>query len=425
VAESTRSARGSITIVIADDHAVLRRGLRGLLEAENGFSVVAEAGDVDTALQCAVAHRPSVVVLDLNMPGRPTLAAIPEFRATLPEAAIVVLTMQSDPVFARLALAAGASGYVLKDAGEGELVAAVHAVVSGRTYVDPALGARLASMPPDGELEVGTTFANHRIEGVAGRGGMGIVFRATDLVLERPVALKVIAPSIAADAVFRARFERECRAAAAIDHPHVVEVFHAGEEAGRLYLTMRYVDGTDLRSLLREAGALEPARAVAVVSQVADALDAAHRHGLVHRDVKPANVLLGAADGGEHAFLTDFGVTTHAAESELTRTGLAVGTTDYMAPEQAGGGHADARSDVYSLGCVLFETLTGAVVYERDSDLDKLWAHVHDPPPALLDVNPDLPSGLGAVLARALAKDPAERPGSAGELAREARAALG
>ena len=424
MADSSGSALDPVSIVIADDHAVLRRGLRFLLEEEPGFTVVAEAGDVEAALREAVALRPRVVILDLNMPGAPTLDAIPRFRAEVPEASVVVLTMQAEPVLARRALVAGASGYVLKDAAEHELVAAVHAAAAGRTYVNPGLGARLATMPVDGEPELGSTFAGHRLDAIAGRGGMGVVFRATDLTLDRPVALKVISPKVAADPVFRERFEREARAAAAIDHPHVVQVFHAGEEHGLLYLTMHFVAGTDLRAEIRDGGALDPARAVTVVGQVADALDAAHGRGLVHRDVKPANVLIGRRHEREHAFLTDFGVTAAPAGQALTQTGTAVGTTDYMAPEQAAGEEADPRSDVYSLGCVLFEALTGVVLYERESDLGKLWAHVHEPPRALLEVRPDMPPALGDVLAQALAKEPAARQQTAGELGRAARAAV-
>jgi serine/threonine protein kinase len=275
------------------------------------------------------------------------------------------------------------------------------------------------------ELPIGSTFAGHRIDGVAGRGGMGVVYLATDLTLDRPVALKLIAPGLAGDPVFRARFESECKLAAAIDHSHVVQIFHAGEERGLLYVTMRYIHGTDLRTLLAEEGRLAPDRAVGIIAQVAGALDAAHRRGLVHRDVKPANVLITRRDGAEHAFLTDFGVSKErSADKGLTRTGFAVGTADYMAPEQARGVEVDARADIYALGCVLYRALTGAVLYERDSDVEKMWAHIHDPPPALLEVCPDLPRGLELVLDRALAKQPDDRQPSAAELARQAVAAL-
>ncbi len=414
-----------IAIVLADDHTMVRRGLRMVLDSEEGLTVVAEAGDIDAALRATRKLSPRVVVLDLNMPGEPTLPAIPRFLEAAPGVGVVVLTMETDPAFARRALAAGASGYLLKEGADDALVDAVRAVAGGGTYLDPGLGGRLATEGGT-ELAVGTVFAGHRIDGIAGRGGMGVVYLATDLTLDRQVALKLIAGGVASDDEFRARFERECRVAASIDHPHVVPIYHAGQEGQRLYVTMRYITGTDLRALLAEGGRLETSRAVALVAQVADALDEAHRRGLVHRDVKPGNILIGEHESGERAYLTDFGVTKQRADgADLTRTGMAVGTADYMAPEQARGGAVDGRADVYSLGCVLFRALTGEVVFDRDSDLDKLWAHVHDPPPALLDVRPELPAALGAAVAHALEKEPGERPQTAGELAREARTALG
>jgi CheY-like chemotaxis protein len=435
VADPAHVASEAIEIVIADDHAMVRGGLRRLLDAESDFRVVAEAGDVEAALRQVAAHRPRIVVLDLNMPGTPTLPALPRFLEAAPGTAIVVLTMQDELAFAREALSAGASGYVLKAGAEAELVEAVRAAAAGRTYLDPGLGARLAATPPGPgagargvvapAVEVGSTFAGHRIDAVAGRGGMATVFRATDLTLDRRVALKLIDPGLAGDPVFRARFERECRLAAALDHPHVVQVFHAGEERGLLYVTMRYVDGTDLRTLLATERRLDPARAVAIVAQVADALDEAHRHGLIHRDVKPGNILIRRRGDSEHAYLTDFGITKErTAASDLTRTGFAMGTADYIAPEQARGEEVDERADVYALGCVLFTALTGVLPFERENDVDKLWAHVHEAPPALLDVRPELPRGLGPVIARALAKDPDHRQSSAGELGRAARAAI-
>jgi serine/threonine-protein kinase len=303
----------------------------------------------------------------------------------------------------------------------------VRAAASGRTYLDPALGARLAapSHDPYADIDVGSVFAGHRIDDVVGKGGMGVVYRATDLALDRRVALKVVAPGVARDPVFRARFMRECRLAAGLDHPHVVPIFHAGEDSGRLYVTMRFVDGSDLRTLLKGEGPLDPPRAVGLIEQVAAALDEAHGHGLVHRDVKPANILIGNRDNAEHVFLADFGISKHrATEPGLTFTGIAIGTPDYMAPEQAEARDVDGRADIYSLGCVLFQALSGHIPFERDSDVDKLWAHVHEPPPPLETVRPGLPQALDAALSRALAKDPGDRHQSAGAFAREVLAAL-
>jgi DNA-binding NarL/FixJ family response regulator len=420
-------------ILLVDDHSMVRSGLRLLLEEQDDFDVVGEAGDVEAALERTRALEPNVILLDLNMPGRPSLPAIPELLEAAPGSAVVVMTQHDDPEFARVALAGGASGFVLKEAADSELVDSVRAAAAGRTYVDPSLGARLAAGPvsPPGEadgedeLRVGSTFAGHRVDAVAGRGGMGVVYRATDMTLDRPVALKVLAPTLARDRVFRARFERECRLAAALDHPNVVPIFHAGAERGALYLTMRFVEGTDLRALLAEEQRLEPRRAASLVAQVAAALTAAHARGLVHRDVKPANILIATREGSEQAFLTDFGITMERRDaSSLTKTGFAVGTADYMSPEQARGAEVDARADIYALGCVLYRALTGAVLYDKDSDVEKMWAHIHEPPPDLLDVRPELPASLGDVVERALAKVPADRQQTAGELAHELLAAV-
>src|SRR4051795_13070286 len=226
-----------------------------------------------------------------------------------------------------------------------------------------------------GEIGPGSVFAGHRIEAVAGRGGMGLVYRARQLSLDRTVALKVIAPSLTEDPAIRRRFLRESRVAASLDHPHVIPVYYAGEEGGIAYIAMRYVAGDDIRTLVRRQGPLAPAHAVQIVGQVASALDAAHASGLVHRDVKPANVLLGPDD---HVYLTDFGLTKHALSvGEATRTGQWVGSVDYVAPEQITGERLDARADVYALGGVLWWALTGEVPFPRDRDEAKLWAHVN------------------------------------------------
>ena len=208
----------------------------------------------------------------------------------------------------------------------------------------------------------GSTFAGYRIEAEAGRGGMGIVYRATQVALGRPVALKLIAANFAGDRSFRERFKREWETAASIDHPNVIPVYEAGEAEEHLFIAMRYVEGLDLANLLAREPEFAPDRAVRIIAQVAAALDAAHARGLVHRDVKPANVLIGAE---EHVYLTDFGLTKHASQDALTKTGLFVGCVDYAAPEQIRGEAMDARTDVYSLGCVLYQTLTKRLPYDK------------------------------------------------------------
>ena len=275
------------------------------------------------------------------------------------------------------------------------------------------------------DIPVGTVVGGVRIDAVAGRGGMGVVYRGSQVALRRTVALKVVRAELADDPEFRERFAQESEIAASLDHPHVVPVLSAGEDGGRLYVVMRFVEGTDLRAAVRARGRLDPATAAAVVAQIGSALDAAHRRGLVHRDVKPANVLLADGADGPHAFLTDFGLSRHLESAGLTRAGTVVGTPDYLAPEQLGGsGPVDGRVDVYALGCVLHQALTGQVPFPRDTEHAKLWAHMTEPPPRPTAVVPGLPAGLDEVIARALAKRPEERYATAGELGRAAVAAV-
>lgn len=259
----------------------------------------------------------------------------------------------------------------------------------------------------------GSQVAGYRIVEQIGRGGMAVVYRARDIRLDRWVALKILAPDLALDQVFRQRFIRESRAAAAVDHPNIIPIFDAGEADGVLFIAMRYVDGQDVRSLLDRVGALPAPRAVGIVSQVASALDAAHAYGLVHRDVKPANMLLNdRAEGGgaEHVYLSDFGVSKQSeATSNLTRTGQLVGTLDYLAPEQVEGRPVDGRTDVYSLACAAFEMLAGTPPFKRDQGMAVLWAQLSTPPPALTSRRPDLPPAVDQVIAKALAKAPGHR----------------
>jgi streptogramin lyase/predicted Ser/Thr protein kinase len=273
------------------------------------------------------------------------------------------------------------------------------------------------------DTRVGTELAGYRIEGVIGRGGMSVVYLAEHARLERKVALKVLAPELAGSERFHDRFLRESKLAASIDHPNIVPIYDADETEGVLYIAMRYVEGSDLKQVIRDNGPLEPLRVSRIVDQVASALDAAHERGLVHRDVKPANVLLTPQD---HAYVSDFGLTKRAVSvSGLTETGQLIGTIDYVAPEQIKGDPVDHRADVYSLGCLLFECLSGHAPYPRDIEVGVLWAHVETPPPSVTEERADLPSEVDDVVAGAMAKDPAERSAAAGDVAAGFRSALG
>jgi YVTN family beta-propeller protein len=264
-------------------------------------------------------------------------------------------------------------------------------------------------------LIVGSELAGYRVEQVLGRGGMSVVYRAYDPRLKRAVALKLMAPDLAEDESFRSRFLRECELAASLEHPNVVPIHDVGDDDGQLFLVMRLVDGSDLKALLRSEGALTPARALAIVSQVGSALDAAHVAGLVHRDVKPSNVLL---DEHEHVYLADFGLTKRLTDREgsMPQAG-SMGTLDYVAPEQIRGEDVDGRADIYAVGCLFYECLTGKPPYVYASDIAVLFAHLEEEPPAV--------DRLEDVLPRALAKDPGERFGTCRELVDEARGALG
>jgi YVTN family beta-propeller protein len=280
------------------------------------------------------------------------------------------------------------------------------------------------TIPADPRL--GTRLAGYRIQALLGRGGMGVVYLAEQIGPRRQVALKLLLDQATASEAFRARFLRESELAAAIDHPNVLPVYDAGETDGVLWIAMRYVDGIDLAALLEREGPLAAEQALAIGGQVAGALDAAHARGLVHRDVKPANVLLAVEEGSvTHAYLADFGLTKRVGGARgLTASGQVLGTIDYVAPEQVEGGPVDGRADQYALGCVLFESLTGVVPFQRDSELAVLWAHVNDPPPRIGEHRPDLPVALDDAIGRALAKAPGDRHPSCGALAAAAQAAL-
>ena len=273
----------------------------------------------------------------------------------------------------------------------------------------------------------GSRIAGYRLEEQIGKGGMAVVFRARDEQLGRLVALKILAPALAGDAEFQRRFVSESRAAAAIDDPHIVPVFAAGEADGVLFIAMRYVAGGDAYSLLRAEGPLPPGRVAAIISPVASALDAAHRAGLLHRDVKPSNMLMDVLPGRpDHVYLSDFGLSKAATStSGMTRAGEVMGTLDYMSPEQIGGRPLDGRADQYALACSAFELLTGAAPFHRDELTAIMYAHLSEPPPQVTSRRPGLPQAANSVLATALAKAPGDRYASCGQFADALRDAFG
>jgi tRNA A-37 threonylcarbamoyl transferase component Bud32 len=273
---------------------------------------------------------------------------------------------------------------------------------------------------------IGTVLAGFRLESLIAEGATGAVYLATDTTQGTRAALKVLDPGLSADERFRRRFLRESELAANLHHPHVVPTLTSGEEDGVLYLAMPYIEGSDLRELLRDEELLEPERALDLVGQVAEALDAAHASGLVHRDVKPGNILIEAGPEGEHAYLCDFGLARHlSSPSSLTGDRGLIGTLDYIPPEQIDGRDIDGRADVYSLGCVLYECLTGERPFERDSELALIYAHLNDPPSPVTDLRPELPGAFDSVVATALAKAPDDRFSTCGALVEAAQAALG
>src|SRR5881396_1473650 len=275
------------------------------------------------------------------------------------------------------------------------------------------------------EVRTGALLAGFRVQSLLGKGAMGTVYSAEETSTKRRVALKLLAPELARDERFRRRFLRETELAASLDHPHIVPTLASGEEGGTLYLAMAHVEGSDLRELLRREGRLEPERALDLLEQVAGGLDAAHAAGLVHRDVKPGNILVTEGPDGEHAYVCDFGLARHVSSvSSLTGERGFVGTIDYVPPEQIEGGTIDGRADVYSLGCVLYECLAGARPFDRESELSVVFAHLNEPPPRLSDVRAELPDAFDGVFAKALAKSPAERYPTCRALVEAAEAAL-
>jgi serine/threonine-protein kinase len=272
-------------------------------------------------------------------------------------------------------------------------------------------------------LAPGSIIAGYEVESVVGSGGIGVLYRARQMRLDRPVALKLVEPEVAADPVVRERLRREARTVASLDHPNVVPLYEAGEENGTVFIATRWIEGTELGALIREVGPLEPRRAARIAAQIASALEVAHEKGLVHRDIKPSNVIVTSED---HVYLTDFGLTKRAGSaSGFTGASAMLGTIDYVAPEQIEGGEPDARGDVYGVACVLYEMLTGAAPFAGETGgMAKMWAHLNADPPSVVEKRFDVPDALDAAIRSALAKRPDGRP-SAADFAASVLSAVG
>ena len=325
-----------------------------------------------------------------------------------------VVTLVVAPVVA-FALSIGASlALALGRADRDRQALRERFAVGDLSVVEPALARHVGAT---------SIVAGYRIEELLARGGMGVVYRATHLALERPVAVKLIAPERAADPTFRSRFELESRVAAAIEHPNIIPVYEAGDDAGLLFIAMRLVDGIDLARLVARSGPLSTWAAVDIVAQAAGALDAAHAHDLVHRDVKPGNLLL-TSDDPTHVYLTDFGLARHIGQDTgLTQPDAWVGTLDFLAPEQLRGEPVDARADVYALAGVLHFCLTGEPPFAGESPAATMWAHLNAPPPRASAMTAGIPAALDDVIREGLAKDPVDRPPTVRAFARNAAAA--
>jgi CHASE2 domain-containing sensor protein/predicted Ser/Thr protein kinase len=377
----------------------------------NGFPLTPAGGIVNVLLILALAAFPALVGL--------RLPALYVLGASLLAAGMLLLAVQlAFDSGLILELTSPLLGLVLSAAG----TTAVDFFIEGRARrsLEESIDLLLS------QIKVGDVIGGNRVEAMVARGGMGVIYRAIQLELERNVALKVIAPELAADEMFRERFKREALIAASIQHTNVVPVYEAGEDHHLLFLAMRFIEGTDLRTLLQRDGRLAPRRAAELIDQIAAALDAAHAGGLVHRDVKPANVLVATEDGRDHAYLTDFGLTKRVdSQTAMTQTGMFVGTVDYVSPEQLRSHDVDRRADIYSLGCIAFELLSGRAPFVRDSEIATMFAHASSPPPSLHELCPDLPGEVDAVIAKAMSKRPEDRYPSAGELARALDQALG
>ena len=351
---------------------------------------------------------PDFVVLDVQMPrldGWQTLKGI-RARSDIPVLMLTAEAAEEDKV---RGLSGGADDYLTKPLAPAEFVARVQALLRRAARRPPETPGGTSHEPT---LEPGTLFGSYRIDGLLGRGGMSNVYRATHTALDRVLALKIMSDELSRDRVNRERFMNEWKVAAALRHPNILPVHDAGEIGGRLFLAMDLVEGGDLGHEIMFDGALSPPRAIRILDQAAAALDAAHGAGMVHRDVKPGNVLL----EGERAFLTDFGLSKLLSSGgpRLTAPGRMVGTVEYLSPEQIRGEPVTAQTDIYALGCVIFEAFTASSPFDGETDFVLMYAHLERAVPRMSERRPVLPPSADEVVAKAMAKQPAERFESAG-----------
>jgi serine/threonine-protein kinase len=401
--------------LVIDDEKEIRDLVTVLLKEEADCEVIAASDGVE-GLTKLEESSPDFVILDVQMPkldGWETLKGI-RAKSDVPVMMLTAHASEQDKV---RGLVGGADDYVAKPVAPDEFIARIQAML--RRRCPPAI-----SGVPNAEpgFEPGTVIGSYRIEGVLGRGGMSTVYRAAHTALERNIALKVLSGEFAEDPVSRERFMNEWKIAAALRHPNILAVHDAGEVDGRLFMAMELIDGGDLGHKLAREGALSPPAALSILDQTASALDAAHAADLVHRDVKPGNILLDS----DRALLTDFGLSKLlGSNNRLTAPGRMVGTAHYLSPEQIRGEDVTPRTDVYALGCVIFEALTASSPFEGESDFVVMYAHLERPAPPMSERRPALPVAADEVVSRALEKHPDDRYASAGETIAALRAAFG
>lgn len=405
-----------LALVIDDEEEIRDLVSRLLKEAE---CEVISARDGAEGIEKLVESSPQLVVLDVQLPGPDGWETLKGIRARS-DVPVVMLSNEASEQEKVRGLVGGADDYLAKPLARDEFVTRIRTLLK-RSEQDVGNPAEPA-LTDDPGFQPGEVIGSYRIDSVLGRGGMSTVYRATHTAMERTIALKVLSGEFADDHVSRERFMNEWKIAAALRHPNILAVHDAGDVDGRLFMAMELIEGGDLGHKLSNDGALSPPAALSVLDQMADALDAAHAADLVHRDFKPGNILL----DDDRALLTDFGLSKLlGSNNRLTAPGRMVGTAQYLSPEQIRGQDVTPRTDVYALGCVIFEALTASSPFEGESDFVVMYAHLERPAPPMSERRPALPVAADEVVSRAMEKHPDDRYASAGETIAALRAAFG